>query len=371
MRIGFDAKRYFHNSTGLGNYSRDLVRILSEYFPENSYFLYNTKPDKQRSALLNPKNTFEKLPDSFFGKKLKGLWRTFWVKKQIKEDKIDIFHGLSGEIPIGLPKNIKSVVTIHDLIFMRYPNLYSFFDRKIHFRKFRYAARKADCVVAISEQTKSDIIKYLKIKPQKIKVVYQGCSDVFKENFSPEEKEAVRKKLNLPNEFVLNVGTIEERKNALTIVKAIKNLDTKLVLVGRKTKYYEQIEQYVRNNDMQDKIIHLAGISQRELAVVYQLATVMAYPSAFEGFGIPIIEALFSKTPVITTNSGVFPEAGGAHSLYINPSDEKELQEKIEFLLKNPEKRVTIAEKGWEYAQRFTDSVIAKQWDLLYKNLLC
>ncbi len=370
MKIGFDAKRFFHNNTGLGNYSRDLVRILSEHYPENSYFLYNTKPNKQRSSLLNDKNTFEKLPTSFLGKKLKSLWRMFWVKKQIREDKIDVFHGLSGEIPIGLPNNVKSVVTIHDLIFMRYPELYSFFDRKIHFWKFRYAAKKADCVIAISEQTKQDIIKYLKINPEKIKVVYQGCSNVFKENFSSEEKEFVRKKLNLPNEFILNVGTIEERKNALTIVKAIKDLDIKLVLVGRKTKYYQQIESYVQQNGLQDKIIHLKGISQKELAIVYQLATVMVYPSVFEGFGIPIIEALFSKTPVITTNSGVFPEAGGENSIYINPTDEKELQKKIEFLLENTENRKFITEKGFEFAQQFTDEHIAKQWDLIYKNLL-
>lgn len=369
MKIGFDAKRYFHNNTGLGNYSRDLVRILAQHFPENTYFLYNPKPNKKRSELLNSKNTTERLPVSFLGKKLKSLWRTFWVKKQIREDKLDIFHGLSGEIPIRLPKNVKSVVTIHDLIFMRYPKLYSFFDRNIHFLKFRYAVKKADCVIAISEQTKQDIIHYLKINPEKIKVVYQGCSDIFKQDFSLEEKESVRKKLNLPKEFVLNVGTIEERKNALIIVKAIKNLDIKLVLVGRKTKYYEQIENYIQQNGLQDKIIHLKGISQKELAVVYQLASVMVYPSIFEGFGIPIIEALFSNTPVITTNSGVFPEAGGENSLYINPFDEKELQQKIEFVLKNPENRNFIAQKGFEFAQKFTDENIAKNLMKIYQEL--
>src|SRR5690606_16203402 len=197
-----------------------------------------------------------------FWKKLKSLWRLLGQKTQIRKDKLDIFHGLSGEIPIGLPKNVKSVVTNHALIIMRYPELYSFSDRKIHFWKFRYAAKKADCVIAISEQTKQDIIHYLKINPEKIKVVYQGCSDIFKQDFSSQEKESVRKKLNLPNDFVLNVGTIEERKNALTIVKAIKDLNIKLVLVGRKTKYYQQIEKYVQQNGIQDKIIHLSGISQ-------------------------------------------------------------------------------------------------------------
>ncbi len=370
MKIGFDAKRYFHNNTGLGNYSRDLVRILSQNFPDDSYYLYNTKPNAARAALLNPKNTLERLPVSSFSKKLKGLWRTFWVTNQIKQDNIDIYHGLSGEIPMGLPKHIKSVVSIHDLIFMRYPNLYSFFDRKIHFYKFRYAARKADCVVAISEQTKKDIIQYLKINPNKIKVVYQGCAEVFKQEFSAEQKDIVSQKFQLPKDFVLNVGTLEERKNALTIIKAIKDIDTKLVLVGRKTKYFEQAEAYARQNGFEDKIIYLKNLSQQELAIVYQLATVFVYPSIFEGFGIPIIEAMFSKTPVITTNSGVFPEAGGPDSLYVNPLDEVELGQKIKYLLDHPEKRDQIASKGFEFAQQFSDKRIAENWHKLYSELL-
>ncbi len=370
MKIGFDAKRYFHNNTGLGNYSRDLVRILSQNFPDDSYYLYNTKPNVARAALLNPKNTYERLPVSFFSKKLKGLWRTFWVKKQILKDNIDIYHGLSGEIPMGLPEHIKSVVSIHDLIFMRYPNLYSFFDRKIHFYKFRYAARKADCVVAISEQTKKDIIQYLKINPNKIKVVYQGCAEVFKQEFSAEQKDIVSQKFQLPKDFVLNVGTLEERKNALTIIKAIKDIDTKLVLVGRKTKYFEQAEAYARQNGFEDKIIYLKNLSQQELAIVYQLATVFVYPSIFEGFGIPIIEALFSKTPVITTNSGVFPEAGGPDSLYVDPTNEIELQQKIEYLLNNPEKRDEISIKGYLFVQQFTDENIAQEWQKIYSEVL-
>src|SRR5690606_1461093 len=117
----------------------------------------------------------------------------------------------------------------------------------------------------------------------------------------------------------LNVGTIKARKNALQIVKAITNIDTTLVLIGRKTDYWKEIEKYAKENNITHKIKHLPNISQRDLAIIYQLATVMAYPSVFEGFGIPIIEALYSKTPVITTNSGVFPEAGGPNSMYINP----------------------------------------------------
>src|SRR5690554_6805482 len=206
---------------------------------ENLFF-YPVQKHSCKFIIRNASYIFRKYLKSSF---IKPSFYLFYFQK----DNIEIYHGLSGEIPIGLPKNVKSVVTIHDLIFMRYPELYSFFDRKIHFWKFRYAAKKADCVIAISEQTKRDIVEFLKINPEKIKVVYQGCADVFKENFSSEEKESVRKKFNLPEKFVLNVGTIEERKNALTIVKAIHDLDIKLVLVGRKTKYYQKIEDYVQN----------------------------------------------------------------------------------------------------------------------------
>ncbi len=369
MKIGFDAKRFFHNNTGLGNYSRDLVRILSKHYPDNSYFLYNTKPNADRKALVESNNTIEKLPHSFLERKLKGLWRMLWVKKQIKQDGISVFHGLSGEIPVGLPKDLKSVVTIHDLIFIRYPNLYSFFDRKIHYWKFLYAAKNADCVIAISEQTKRDVVQYLKVEPEKVKVVYQGCSDVFKMTFSDEEKQVVSGKFDIPQNFILNVGTLEERKNALSILKAIKDIDTTLVLVGKKTAYYNELESYASQEGLQHKLIHLGGVSQRELAIVYQLATIMVYPSIFEGFGIPIIEALYSKTPVITTNSGVFPEAGGPNSVYIEPYDVAVIRDAIQMLMDTPELRREMAEEGYKFVQKFNDEVIASQLEAVYKAL--
>ena len=136
MNIGFEAKRVFHNTTGLGNYSRDLVRLLSQYYPNNKYYLYNPKPAKK--SLFSPNNTtvFEKKPSNSFYTKFYNLWRQKGVVEDLVKDQINIFHGLSGEIPRGLAaRNIKSVVTIHDLIFVKYPHLYSFFDRKIHFYK--------------------------------------------------------------------------------------------------------------------------------------------------------------------------------------------------------------------------------------------
>lgn len=370
MKIGYEAKRIFHNKTGLGNYSRDVIRVLSTYYSSNSYLLYNPKKSDQFLFEANNKNVFEKNPKTKFAREFKNYWRQKGIVNDLKIDNITLFHGLSGELPVGLKaNNIKSVVTIHDLIFMRYPKLYSFFDRKIHYLKFKKSAKAADKIIAISEQTKLDIITYLDVSPEKIEVIYQGCQAVFKEQYTTKEKEDVVARYNLPENFILNVGTIEERKNALTIVKAIKNIDSTLVLVGRETTYSDKIKEYIKKNNLDDKVIFLKGLSSKDLAITYQLATIFVYPSIFEGFGIPIIEALYSKTPVITTNSGVFPEAGGPDSLYIDPFNDIELEKKINLLLNDSNLRREISEKGFQFVQKFNDENIASKINKLYSEL--
>lgn len=367
-KIGYDAKRVFHNTTGLGNYSRDLIRILAEFYPDNKYVLYNPKPKKVHRLELSS-NMEEVLPASKFWKKFSSIWRQKAISKQIIDDKIDIYHGLSGELPLGLPSKVNKVVTIHDLIFVRYPELYSFFDRKIHFKKFANACKAADKIIAISEQTKQDIVKFLKVDPNKIEVIYQGCHAVFKERIHKNERDLVLEKYNLPKEFILNVGTVEARKNALAIVKAIKNIDTNLVIVGRKTKYCQQIQAFINENSMQHKVFFLEGLKLQEIASLYQAALLTVYPSIFEGFGIPIIESLYSKTPVITTKGGVFPEAGGPNSIYVNTKDVGELSNAIKDLLTSEEKRKIIADKGFEFVQKFNDDVIASNMMNFYEKI--
>ena len=369
MKIGFDAKRFFHNATGLGNYSRDLIRIMSCFYPQNNYFLYNPKPKSIDRTFIDGKIIVEKL---FSGNRLfANLWRLFFIKNELIQDKIDIFHGLSGEIPVGLKStNIKTIVTIHDVIFLRYPKLYFFIDRKIYFWKFRYAANNADVVIAISEQTKRDIIDFLKISPNKIIVIYQGCSAVFKKTATIEEMNLVQEKYQLPQKFILNVGTIEERKNIFSVVKAIQNTDIKLVIVGKKTKYYQQISAFLVEKEMQNQVIFLENIPLNELSWLYQLATIFVYPSVFEGFGIPIIEALYSKTPVISSGGSCFAEAGGKDSIYVAINDLATLKAEILTLWNDASKRKAQAEKGFEYVQKFDDELLANQWNMVYKNLI-
>lgn len=365
MKIAFDAKRFFHNTSGLGNYSRDLLRILSEYEPDNEYILLNKNKSERGKEILERSNVkFAQTSKGNFSRQLK-------MGKDAQKLGADIFHGLSGELPLKWDqKPIKKVVTIHDLIFVRYPQYYSFFDRKIHFWKFKKAAETADKIIAISEQTKRDIIDFLKIPETKIDVIYQGCHKAFKEEQSPELIQAAKEKFNLPERFILNVGTIEDRKNLLNIVRAIRETDIPLVVVGRKTKYYQKIAAFLKKNKMENQVIFLEGVSMDELAVLYKLADIFVYPSFFEGFGIPVIEALFSKTVVVTSNTSCLPEAGGKDSVYIDPDNYLDLKAKIKFLWENESERKRREEKGFTFVQKFNDEPIARELMHFYQKII-
>lgn len=364
MKIAFDAKRFFHNTSGLGNYSRDLVRILSQYFPENQYLLINKNTSERGKDILEKENV--QFIESSKGK----FSRQFKMGKDAQKQHADIFHGLSGELPLKWDQApVKKVVTIHDLIFMRYPQYYSFFDRKIHLWKFKKAAAAADKIIAISEQTKQDIIRFLNVPESKIDVIYQGCHHAFKENQSEELILKTREKFNLPKRFILNVGTIEERKNLLNIVKAISTTEIPLVVVGRKTKYYKKVKDFILKNKMEHQVHFLEGVSVDELAVLYKLADIFVYPSFFEGFGIPVIEALFSKTVTVTSNTSCLPEAGGNDSVYIDPANYLDLKSKIKFLWDSESERKRRSDKGFDFVQKFTDETIANQLMNFYHRL--
>lgn len=367
MRIGYDAKRYFQNKSGLGNYSRDLIRILKSQYPANDYILYTTKQPNADTIGLDVRYPQKTLINTI----LPSIWRSRGVVSDLTKDKINIFHGLSGEVPFHLQNaGIKSVVTIHDLIFLRHPELYKMLDRIIYTKKFKYAVQHADKVIAISKQTKQDIMHYFAVAEEKIDVIYQGCHEAFKQEKPLEELERVRTQYNLPKDFILNVGSIEPRKNAFQIVKAIENIDIPLVIVGKETGYATEIKQYITTKRLQNRVLFRRVQGMEELASIYKLANAFVYPSTYEGFGIPIIEALYSGTPVITTNTGVFPEAAGPFSYFIDPKNTDEIRYAIDSVLSSTSMQQDMIEKGLAYAQQFNDDILAKQWITCYESLI-
>lgn len=372
MNFGFDGKRATNNLTGLGNYSRSLISQLSLFFHQNQYFVYTTKirQSKQISAFLEDEAIHIKLPSK---EAIRLLWRSFNIRKQLEQDHIELFHGLSNEIPFGLRnRKIKTVVTIHDLIFFRYPQNFKFIDRLIYDFKSKYACQNADLIIAISERTKQDIIEFYHTDPKKIKVVYQTCDDSFKQQVAPEIKSAVRKKYSLPEKYLLNVGTIELRKNLMLIVKALKTVpqEYKLVVVGQKKAYAQQVIAEIERLGLESRVIFLKDIPFTDLPAIYQMAAVFVYPSFYEGFGIPIIEALYGGIPVIAATGSCLEEAGGPDSIYISPDNPSELSSAIQAVISDPYRAQQMKNQGLQYVQQFNTRNVAGQLMDCYSNLI-
>lgn len=372
MRIGYDAKRAFTNFTGLGNYSRDTIRILSSFFNKNDYVLYTTsnKVNDRLDFLKNQSNISIRSPHKLLDKIFSSYWRTKNILNDIKNDNIDIYHGLSHELPIGIENTkIKTIVTIHDLIYLRYPNLFSSIDLKIYDKKFRSACKRADKIIAVSKQTKQDIINYFSIDEKKIEVVYQGCNQFFKKS-DCNNYEHIKNKFGLFNKYLLYVGSIEKRKNLHTLLEALKDMpNKKLIIIGDGNKYKKKCLNFINNNNLSNRTLILSGLKIDEMATIYKHAEMLIYPSIFEGFGIPILEALNSKIPVITSRGGCFSEAGGPDSIYINPLSKKEILEAIKKIEKNPNLKEKMIESGLKYAENFSDENIANNLMKVYKAL--
>ncbi|MBD3748106.1 MAG: glycosyltransferase family 4 protein [Sphingobacteriales bacterium] len=368
MRIGFEAKRAFKNYTGLGNYSRFVIQTLAQKFPNYQYHVYTTDLVKnpRTSFLFNcPNIILRTAPVKLF----KAYWRSKGVVNDLIKDKIEVYHGLSHEIPSGLKKaGIKSVVTIHDLIYLRFPYYFKAIDRKIYDLKFKSACANADKIIAISEQTKKDIIHFFNVDEDKIEVVYQDCDGIFHLTEPADKLTEIKNKYQLPKKYILSVGTIESRKNQLLILKALLNLPENIhvVLVGKHTDYAQILINFIELHQLENRVHFLQNADFKDLPAIYQQAKVFVYPSVFEGFGIPILEALNSGVPVIAVEGSCLEEAGGPNSLYVDKDDAESLAKNLLEIYQNEALREEMAAKGKKFALNFRADKIASQLMRVY-----
>lgn len=378
MKIGFDGKRAAQNFTGLGNYSRYALEALQQYYPGEEYRVYIPKDvdNPKFKAILEASNgaMARVLPVGKMARKFKSLWRVWGVTKNLAADGVQVYHGLSNELPLNIRSvspAVKSVVTVHDIIFRRLPGCYPPIDRKIYDYKFRRACRNADHVIAVSECTKRDIVKDYGISPDKVSVIYQGCDPLFAQRALPQRVAEVRAKYSLPAKFIVSVGTIEERKNLLSVVKALTKLDDDihLVAVGRRTKYTALVDKFVAENNLAHRVHLLHNVPYLDLPVIYQCADVFAYMSLYEGFGIPLLEALNSRVPVIAATGSCLEEAGGPGSLYTAPFDSDAIAAAVKQVLL-PDVKARMVSDGLEWAARFSMERFAHQTMECYKKVL-
>lgn len=370
--IGFDGKRAVMNYTGIGNYSRLALESILPLMPDAQLRLYTPKvrPNERLRPLLQSQRVELRTPDSVAGRLFGSAWRSKWLTGQLERERPALYHGLSNELPAGIERSgIPTVVTIHDVIFMRHPEFYHRADVEICRRKFEYAARVADRVIAISQRTADDLRELFGTPEEKIRVVYQGCAPAFGQAVSPEVIEANRRKYG---RYIVGVGTIESRKNQLLTVRALAELpaDVNLVLVGRRTAYASKIDVEVNRLGLQGRVHMLEGVPMADIVALYAAAEIAAYPSFYEGFGIPMLEALAAGVPVVAAKGSCLEEAGGPGALYVDPQSVEEFAAAAQRLLDSRQLREEMVARGRQYIARFAPDKFGQGLVNVYNELL-
>jgi len=337
--------------------------MLTEEFPEHEYWLYTPKVRLNGVTLpyMGKKNCKTVTP--------KGLvrgsaWRTYGLVNEMRKDGIELFHGLSNEMPVGLfHSGIASVVTIHDVAFRTFPDMYHWHDRKIYDAKWQYACNHASRIVCISECTKRDVLAFYDVPEYKVDVVYQPVNRLYYEPMERTDTEP----------FMLYVGAVNSRKNLLGVVKALelmpKDLQMPLVVVGGGGSYKRIVQQYVAEHGLGHLVMWPEMVDNAELKRLYTNAWMMVYPSFYEGFGLPVVEAQLCGCPVVTSNVSSLPEAGGEWALKADPGSVEDIRDKMVELLTDEELRRRCVEGGRQRAlSMFHPSVLARQLMEVYRK---
>ena len=372
LHIGFDAKRIVRNGTGLGAYGRTLVNDLAQYPLQLSLYAPDKGRDDLRTQIIQRPNVAFKYANKPwpFGK---AYWRSRGIVNDLQRDGVQLYHGLSGELPSGIRNSgIPSVVTIHDLIFLRHPEFYNPIDVKLYTWKFRRTLREATHIIAISECTKRDIIHYGQVPEDKISLIYQSCAQRFGAEPDPVVQQQVAQQYQLPERYILNVGSIESRKNVLQAVQSLLYIpaDISLVIIGRPTPYTHKVMAYAQRHNLQHRVKVLHGVPDEHLPAIYSMAEVFVYPSVYEGFGIPIIEAIHCGLPVVGCSGSCLEEAGGPDNIYVAPGDVLGMANAIRRSLADADHRDERIQRSQAYIQRFAGIDVAGQVNQLYHQIL-
>ena len=374
MRIAFDAKRMLNNPTGLGNHARILVNAMMRDYQDNEYLFF--APSAKDEFFNQLHGDFKvRFPETKMAQIIHPWWRSFGITQDILRNRVELFHGISNELPLNIHRSgIATVVTIHDLIFLKDKEQYPWLDRQFYIIKSKYAARQADAVIAVSEETKRDLMEIYGVPERKISVIYPSVDRRFYDKVSDEERIRVARQHKLPPKFILNVSSFFPRKNQIKLIEAFDRIkdkiDEDLVLIGSAGYILPDIQRVIDERKLGRRVHILTDVNNDVLPAIYQSASLFVFPSLFEGFGAPVLEALFSGVPVIVSQGGAIEEAAGHGALLIYPYEEEDIAEKMIEALKDGKIREDMIAKGLDHALTMTDRVFATKTMAVYESIL-
>ena len=349
--------------TGVGIYTYYLVKNLLAVDKENRYCLFFFNRFKQEgNDLLCSSIAPYQLEESDYATTLNALrilWEQIVLPSRVNSQKVDVFHYIDHTLSL-LRKPCPTVITVHDLAFFRVPEMYNLSRR--FYKQFisQRSVRRADRIITISEYTRREILELTGIDSRKVEVIPYGVDEKFRHMQNDPSLEEFRKKAGLPKRFILFVGTLQPRKNidgllnALHKVYRMADLDHKLVICGDRGWLYNEVFDMIRRLGLSDKVHYMDCVPHDHLPYIYNLADLFVYPSWFEGFGLPPLEAMACGTPVITSNATSIPEVVGDAGLTVHPADIDGLAQAICDVLTKPELASRMREDGLKRAMKFS-----------------
>ncbi len=373
-RVGLNAQllslQQSYRSAGISWYIFNLLQNLGDVASDFQFTTFvNTADFQSRTERVSVRRNSARAQKP----PLRILWEQTKLPLELRREKLNLLHSLAFVSPMAT--TLPSVVTIYDLSFLHYPHLFKPFNRWYLSTFTRLSAKRADAIIAISESTRQDVISAFNVSPKKVHTVYCGADAAFRP-LPKADIEAFRTKHQLPQKFIFRLGTIEPRKNVEGVIKAYAEWRARdktappLIVAGGKGWYYREVFQWVENLGLQDSVFFPGYLPQSDLPLWYNAASLMVYPSHFEGFGLPVLESMACGTPVITSDVSSLPEVAGTAALMVSPTDTGALSRAMQSVFEDETLAQSLREKGLRQAAKFSWAKAAKQTTDIYRQVL-
>ena len=374
MKVAIDVRTILSNRSGVGNYVLHLIQNLKKVDPESIYYFLSLKKNLPFLGSFASEQNHLLTVFSHESHPLGDFWEHFVLPVRLMKKGIDIFHGPASLIPFR-KDHYRVVVTIHDLVAFLFPETiplkYGAYMRYL----LRHAVKRANKIISVSHHTRQDLIEILKVPSEKIIVIHEAPSPIFRPYDPMEVRTFLKERYGIQKKYIYHLGNIEPRKNLIVLLEAFTRVcrelgpEVQLVVSGQKGWLIRSLNQFLKNYPNRDQVFFTGYVPMEELPFFMNGAELFVFPSLYEGFGLPVLEAMSCGTPVISSNRSSIPEIIGSAGILIDPTDTRELADRIIFLLRNREERKRLSLLGKEQAARFSWEEAARKTLDVYRSV--